>query len=201
MLEANKETGRSRKDIEAYKTALLKYQLKVVDITKKYKNQQICNCLVKLKVSDKFIINYFWNELVIKLNELELTAKVLSKDKNGEYKFFGYKYNLVDTKLIEDNLQDKEIKKKMKRYEAKGKQGVIGIGKCDVDNLKGDLKVIVNAQKIDLYKDDTKITYAFKDIKDTNKKKTTDTLFECSIINIVDILKVTDKSMQVLINY
>lgn len=213
--EANKETGRSRKDVETYKTVLFKYQLKAIDITKKYgyfpilnttdkfiiNHRQICNCLVKLKVSDKFIINYFWNELVIKLNELEPTAKVLSKDKDGEYEFFGNRYNLTESKLIEDNLQDKEIKKKMKRYETKGKQGVIGIGKCDVDSLKGDLKVIVNAQKIDLYKDDTKITYAFKDIKDTHKKKTTDTLFECSIINIVDVLKETDKSMQVLINY
>lgn len=184
---------------EAYTLMVTKYQLLSNKIRSKYNHRQICNCLTKIpRLTDKFIINYFWYELVVKLNELDLTAKVLSRCEDGEYEFFGHKYNLVESKLIEDNLQEKEIEKKMKR---KGKKGIISIGKCDFEQLKGDCKVIIDTASIDLLKDNQKITYAFKDIKDINNKSTKDNLYECSTIDIVEIYKETNKTYKVLINY
>lgn len=184
---------------EAYTLMVTKYQLLSNKIRSKYSHRQICNCLTKIpRITDKFIINYFWYELVVKLNELDLTAKVLSRCKDGEYEFFGHKYKLVESKLIEDNLQEKEIEKKMKR---KGKQGIISIGKCDFEQLKGDCKVKIDTASIDLLKDNEKVTYAFKDIKDTDNKSTNDNLYECSTIDIVEIYKETDKTYKVLINY
>ncbi len=184
---------------EAYTLMVTKYQLLSNKIRSKYNHRQICNCLTKIpRITDKFIINYFWDELVIKLNELDLTAKVLSRCKNGEYEFFGHKYNLIEVKLTEDNLHDKEIEKKMKR---KGKKGIISIGKCDFELLKGNCKVIIDTASIDLLKDNEKVTYAFKDIKDVNNKSTKDNLYECSTIDIVEIYKETDKTYKVLINY
>lgn len=216
--EASRERRKAKNNLDEYKYITLKYQLKVHDLFKTYKHSQICNCLVKISAPDKIIVDFFFEEIKIKFEEMDLTAKVLRPFENGQYEFFGRKYKLVDTKLIEDNLHYQDIQKGKSKFEKKGKTGIIGVGLCDFNKLIGECTVDINLtfkddiSLINLYKegiddDDvekterTKITYAFKDIKDEDGKKTNDTLFECNTINVVKVIKTTDKSMRVKIEY
>ncbi len=192
--------------LDLYKNCLAKYQLLFKAIEEKYQYRVVCNSLVALNVSDKFIINFFFDSMRIKLNEKYNTAKVLKERINGEYEFFGKRYNLVDVKLADDNLVEKELKKVIdsRPEQTFEKEGIISIGLIeDVETLLDKtFKVIQNGTSIDLLDDNNeKVTYGFINIKDMNNKKTDDILLYYNKIIVREILKKNLKSLMIKINY
>ncbi len=191
----------SKGDLDICKRVIHDYQHKAQYISDKYDYTEICNYFTKYKTPDKAITNLFWNELIIKLNEVRLSAKVLTLDENGEYLIFDKWYSLKEVELIEDNLHTKDMETKAKNYNLKGKEGIINVGKCETELLNGELDVKLNIASTNLYKDDKIITFAYADIKDLNGKKTNDSLKECKIINILDVLDVKEKYVKLKIAY
>lgn len=188
-------------NLDICKRVIHDYQDKAQKISDRYNYDEICNYFVKHKTSDKAIINLFWNELIIKLNEVRLSAKVLKPNEHGEYLFFGKWYSFKEVELIEDNLHTKDMETKANKYELKGKEGIINVGICEIDLLKGELDVKLNIASTDIYKDNKKITFAYSDIKDTNGKKTNDSLKECKVINILEVLDTKEKYVKLKIAY